>query len=85
VSTLTIFDKKLIIESIKAELEPTRQDRSAMPDMSWVMTVVKNELCEQMLVQTRGNQAKAARLLGINRGTFRDRIKAIHERKEWLD
>ncbi|MBY7660615.1 hypothetical protein JFJ08_07870 [Vibrio atlanticus] len=56
-----------------------------MSDMSWVMTVVKNELCEQMLVQTRGNQAKAARLLGINRGTFRDRIKAIHERKEWLD
>ncbi|HBC3370903.1 TPA: hypothetical protein KDX49_000015 [Vibrio parahaemolyticus] len=85
VSTPTIFDKKLIIESIKAELEPTRQDRQATPDMSWVIQMVSDELLEQILVHTRGNQAKASRLLGMNRGTYRSKINAIRERKLWID
>ncbi|EIO4563895.1 hypothetical protein LQM11_004537 [Vibrio parahaemolyticus] len=84
-STLTIFDKKLIIESIKAELEPTRHDRFATPDMSWIVPMVKDELFEQTLVHTRGNQAKASRLLGVNRGTYRSKINVIRERNGWND
>lgn len=84
-STPTIFDKKLIIESVKAELEPTRQDRHATPDMSWVMQMISDELLEQILVHTRGNQAKASRLLGINRGTYRSKLNVIRLRKLWMD
>ncbi|EGQ8110452.1 TPA: hypothetical protein KDY56_001704 [Vibrio parahaemolyticus] len=84
-STPTIFDKKSIIDSVKAELEPTRQDQHATPDMSWVVPMVRDELFEQMLVHARGNQSKAAKQLGVNRGTYRSKIKAIRERKLWID
>ncbi|MDF4973004.1 helix-turn-helix domain-containing protein [Vibrio parahaemolyticus] len=84
-STPTIFDKKSIIDYVKAELEPTRQDRHATPDMSWVMQMVSDEVVEQTLIHTRGNQAKASRLLGMNRGTYRSKINAIRGRKLWID
>jgi Fis family transcriptional regulator len=84
-STFTIFDKKLIIQHIKSELESTRHDRHATPDMSWVIPMVKDELFEQTLVYTRGNQSKAAEQLGVNRGTYRKRVNEIRNRRAWLE
>ncbi|NAZ53273.1 hypothetical protein GL177_07855 [Vibrio toranzoniae] len=53
--------------------------------MSWVMQMISDELLEQILVHTRGNQAKASRLLGINRGTYRSKLNVIRLRKLWMD
>lgn len=40
-----------------------------------VMALLEKPLFEQTLIKTRGNQTKAAELLGLNRGTFRKRLK----------
>lgn len=43
---------------------------------SKVMALLEKPLIEQTLIKTRGNQTKAAEILGINRGTLRQRLKA---------
>jgi|GEM_PF-5099396 len=40
-----------------------------------VMDLLEKPLYEQALIKTRGNQTKTAELLGLNRGTFRKRLK----------
>ena len=40
-----------------------------------VLTEVEVPLLETVLNHTRGNQSKAAQLLGINRGTLRKKLK----------
>ena len=42
-----------------------------------ILTQVERPLIELVLEQTRGNQLKAARVLGINRNTLRKKIKAL--------
>ncbi|MCH7307799.1 protein ninH [Acinetobacter sp. NIPH 1852] len=42
---------------------------------SQVMALLEKPLFEQTLIKTRGNQTKAAEILGLNRGTFRKRLK----------
>lgn len=42
-----------------------------------VVREVERPLLETVMVHTRGNQSKAAKLLGINRGTLRKKLK-IH-------
>lgn len=42
-----------------------------------VVREVEHPLLETVMVYTRGNQSKAAKLLGINRGTLRKKLK-IH-------
>ena len=70
----TILNAKEIKSIIKYELLETWADMKQTPNMSWVMEAVQEELCNEMIIHTRGNQTKAARMLGINRGTFRNRV-----------
>ncbi len=42
-----------------------------------VVREVEHPLLETVMVHTRGNQSKAAKMLGINRGTLRKKLK-IH-------
>ncbi|WP_237359099.1 helix-turn-helix domain-containing protein [Vibrio azureus] len=77
-----ILDRKTVKQLIRTELEPTWSDSRANPDMSWVIPLVTNELFEAVLIHCRGNQAKASRTLGINRGTYRTKLKNSH-RKEF--
>jgi Fis family transcriptional regulator len=46
-----------------------------------VMTEVEEPLFRSVMHYTRGNQSKAAELLGINRGTLRKKLKmyGLHE------
>ncbi|MCK0923705.1 protein ninH [Acinetobacter pittii] len=41
-----------------------------------VMALLEKPLLAETLIKTRGNQTKAAELLGLNRGTLRQRLKA---------
>ena len=70
--------KKLIRE----ELESTWFDnKSATPDMSWITPIVLEVLFVELITHTRGNQTKAAAILGINRGTFSKKLNEIISRE----
>jgi DNA-binding NtrC family response regulator len=42
-----------------------------------VIEIVERELCEVVLAETRGNQSRAAEIMGITRGKLRSRIKSF--------
>ncbi|WP_253251105.1 helix-turn-helix domain-containing protein [Vibrio mediterranei] len=45
--------------------------KHAAPDLSQLLPELKYIIVEALLLHTRGNQALAARMLGVNRGTLR--------------
>lgn len=49
------------------------------PDLSHVLPTVKGTLIEMVLIHTRGNQSKAARMLGINRGTLKRALEITRQ------
>ena len=49
-----------------------------------VIPAVERELIIQALVETRGNQVQAGKLLGITRATLRKRIDKFNIRQELL-
>ncbi|MBB1462992.1 hypothetical protein H5300_06620 [Vibrio sp. SG41-7] len=62
-----------VIQCVKQELELTGvvDQKHAAPDLSQLLPELKYIIVEALLLHTRGNQALAARMLGINRGTLR--------------
>ena len=60
-----------VIECVKQELELTGvvDQKHAAPDLSQLLPELKYIIVEALLLHTRGNQALAARMLGVNRGT----------------
>ena len=40
-----------------------------------VLTEIEAPMLEEVMLYTRGNQTRAAKLLGINRGTLRKKLK----------
>ncbi|MEZ8532527.1 helix-turn-helix domain-containing protein [Vibrio cyclitrophicus] len=75
---LTPINKDHLKKLIRAELELTWFDnKSASPDMSWVTPTVIETLFTELRTHTRGNQSKAARMLGINRGSFSKKLNQI--------
>ncbi|WP_425315798.1 helix-turn-helix domain-containing protein [Vibrio owensii] len=62
-------------------LSHTRNDLRATPDVSAILPFVRDVLLEEVVIHCRGNQAKASRLLGINRGTLRTHMARIHMKK----
>lgn len=75
---LSPIDKNHLKKLLRSELDPTWSDSlSATPDMSWVTPIVLETLFTELMIHTRGNQTKAAKMLGINRGSFSSKIKRI--------
>ncbi|CAK1798922.1 MULTISPECIES: helix-turn-helix domain-containing protein [Vibrio] len=75
---LTPINKDHLKKLIRAELELTWFDnKSASPDMSWVTPTVLKTLFTELITHTRGNQSKATRMLGINRGSFSKKLNQI--------
>ena len=62
-----------MIECVKQELELVGivDKKYAAPDLRQLLPELKFTIVEALLLHTRGNQALAARMLGINRGTLR--------------
>ncbi|MEQ6345451.1 helix-turn-helix domain-containing protein [Vibrio cyclitrophicus] len=72
------INKNQIKKLIRKELEPTWFDsKSATPDMTWVTPAVLDILFSELITHTRGNQSKAARILGINRGNFSKKLNQV--------
>lgn len=65
----TLITRDEVVQCVKRELELTgiADKKQAKPDLSTLIPEVKFTIIEN----TRGNQAQAARMLGINRGTLR--------------
>jgi Fis family transcriptional regulator len=79
---LSPINKNQIQKLIREELEPTWFDsKSATPDMSWVTPTVLDVLFSELITHTRGNQSKAARILGVNRGNFSKKLNQIISRE----
>ncbi|MEZ9685489.1 helix-turn-helix domain-containing protein [Vibrio atlanticus] len=62
-----------VIQCVKQELELAGivDKKYAAPDLSQLLLELKFIIVEALLLHTRGNQALAARMLGVNRGTLR--------------
>ena len=58
------------IDQIRAVLDSNTTNAHAE-----VMAILDKPLLQEALMKTRGNQTKAAELLGLNRGTLRQRLK----------
>lgn len=69
----TLMAREDVLQCIKQELElaDVAKIKHAKPDLSYLLPELKFTIIETLLLHTRGNQAKAARMLGINRGTLR--------------
>ncbi|KYQ82501.1 protein ninH [Acinetobacter sp. NRRL B-65365] len=70
-SKLNLQSPVLTIEHLNHVLE-TGKDNA----YNVVMEIVEKPLLELTLTHTRGNQTKAAEILGLNRGTLRKKLKA---------
>jgi len=70
-----IISHKAIQKHLQIYLEPMLLDKAQNTDVSWVMAMVKDEIFRAVIVHTRGNQTKAAKLLGISRSNFAVKIK----------
>ncbi|WP_042979941.1 helix-turn-helix domain-containing protein [Vibrio owensii] len=62
-----------VVQCVKHGLELTgiADKKHVKPDVSHLLPELKFALVETLLLHTRGNQTKAARMLGINRVTLR--------------
>lgn len=58
------------IDQIRAVLESNTTNAHAE-----VMALLEKPLLAETLIKTRGNQTKAAEILGLNRGTLRQRLR----------
>ncbi|PSU45716.1 Fis family transcriptional regulator [Photobacterium frigidiphilum] len=72
------MNPKTIAEQVKASLK-NYLSRINGPDVegmhAFLWNDIEHELLDLVLQHTRGNQSKAARLLGINRGTLRTKLE----------
>lgn len=70
-SSSTIIDCEEIVDLMNVLLPPYRLEKRNDPDLRWLYPAIKHSIVDATLQHTRGNQAKAARMLGINRFTLR--------------
>ncbi|MGA1235266.1 MAG: sigma-54-dependent transcriptional regulator [Limisphaerales bacterium] len=86
-----VADKGSEILTLEPALQqPTTPEQLATALFEWAKThpdlpvipAVERELIRQALLETQGNQVKAARLLGITRATLRKRIERFQLRRE---
>jgi len=74
----TIATPRPLGQHVKCMLEDYFRDLDGHPPVDlyqFVLAQVERPLLEAVLRHTRGNQSKAATLLGLNRGTLRKKLK----------
>ena len=81
----TLITQDEVAQCVKQEIELTgiSDKKHAAPDLSQLLPELKYTIVELLLLHTRGNQAQAARMLGINRATLRKIYKQSLTRKRF--
>ena len=77
-----IISHKAIQKHLQIYLEPMLLDKAQNTEVSWIMAMVKDEVFKAVIVHTRGNQTKAAKLLGISRSNFAVKIKETTSQRQ---
>lgn len=75
------IDNTLLLASVNELLDPTRRNLVATPDVSGLIPFVRDVVFEEVVTHCQGNQTKAAKMLGINRGTLRQHMNRIQSQK----
>ncbi|EGQ9284311.1 hypothetical protein F7U66_00390 [Vibrio parahaemolyticus] len=75
------IDKNDFITPLKEMLSHTRTDLRATPDVSAILPFIRDTFIEEIVLHCNWNQAKASRILGMNRGTLRTHIARIQMQK----
>ncbi|EMQ2878963.1 hypothetical protein V9N52_004320 [Vibrio navarrensis] len=70
----TVIDQKAFRAQLRAELGKFDAFEET-PDLSQLLPSLQKIILEESLVFTYGNQTKAARMLNLNRGTLRTRLR----------
>jgi len=76
-----VIDPKAFRAMLRIELDKCDPKKDT-PDLSGLLSSVQNIVCEEAVRFTYGNQAKAARMLDVNRGTFRVRLHKARRANE---
>ncbi|HGS4923091.1 TPA: helix-turn-helix domain-containing protein [Vibrio parahaemolyticus] len=79
--SLKPIDNTLLLSSVNELLEPTRRNLVATPDVSALIPFVRDIVFEEIVTHCQGNQTKAAKMLGINRGTLRQHMNRIQSQQ----
>ncbi|ARR47908.1 hypothetical protein CAY59_27165 (plasmid) [Vibrio campbellii] len=75
------IDNTYLLASLDTLLAHTRDIHTARPDVSALVPFVRDVVLEEVVIHCRGNQAKAARMLGIHRSTLRTHLRRIQRQK----
>ncbi len=75
------IDNRYFLASLDSLLSHTRDSRTARPDISALLPFIRDVVFEEVVIHCRGNQAKAARMLGVNRNTLRTHMRRIQKEK----
>ncbi|EHY1015875.1 TPA: helix-turn-helix domain-containing protein [Vibrio vulnificus] len=79
------IDNRYFLANLDSLLSHTRNSRTARPDISALLPFIRDVVFEEVVIHCHGNQAKAARILGVNRGTLRTHIRRIQKEKLLVD
>lgn len=75
------IDNTYLLASVDSLLTHTRDSHTARPDVSALVPFVRDVVLEEVVIHCRGNQAKAACMLGIHRSTLRTHLRRIQRQK----
>lgn len=75
------IDNTYLLTSVESLLTHTRDSHTARPDVYTLVPFVRDVVLEEVVIHCRGNQAKAARMLGIHRSTLRTHLRRIQRQK----
>jgi len=71
----TVIDQKAFIALLRAELDKC-DPKNDMPDFSALIPSIKAMVAEEVFEYTHYHQTNGAKMMGINRGTYRDLLKS---------
>ena len=82
---MTIIDQKMLVLQLKMILEPYNSGskytpkHKTNPDLTGLLASLEIAIVESVLLHTHGNQQRASRILGMNRGTVRTHWKKARQ------
>ena len=73
-----------LLASLDSLLAHAEHNQLADPNLSTIIPFVCDIFLEEVMIHCRGNQAKAARILGVHRSTLRSHLQRSRKRSRPL-